>query len=75
MFPFFVKINHMLFGVTIHNCISNSAVMNIDNPLISDEFLINQLDLIIDEVILLNALKLESKCLNVLVNFYNINVM
>lgn len=49
--------------------------MNIDNPLISDEFLINQLDLIIDEVILLNALKLESKCLNVLVNFYNINVM
>lgn len=65
----------MLFGVTIHNCIGNSAVMNIDNPLISDEFLINQLDLIIDEVILLNALKLESKCLNVLVNFYNINVM
>lgn len=65
----------MLFGVTIHNCIGNSAVMNIDKPLISDEFLINQLDLIIDEVILLNALKLESKCLNVLVNFYNINVM
>lgn len=65
----------MFFGVTIHNCIGNSAVMNIDNPLISDEFLINQLDLIIDEVILLNALKLESKCLNVLVNFYNINVM
>lgn len=45
----------MLFGVTIHNCIGNSAVMNIDNPLISDEFLINQLDLIIDEVILLNV--------------------
>lgn len=65
----------MFFGVTIHNCIGNSAVMNIDNPLISDEFLINQLDLIIDEVILLNALKLESKCLNVLGNFYNINVM
>lgn len=65
----------MLFGVTIHNCIGNSAVMNIDNPLISDEFLINQLDLSIDEVILLNALKLEFKCLNVLVNFYNINVM
>lgn len=65
----------MFFGVTIHNCIGNSAVMNIDNLLISDEFLINQLDLIIDEVILLNALKLESKCLNVLVNFYNINVM